>query len=128
MADIEIEIDGQKLKADTSQTVMQVADAAGIYIPRFCYHKHLSIAANCRSPTRADTMWPFRCHSKVSVRRSTRSPKSEGAVAHAVGFQPVLHSIPDVLPPGGEPARRAEYGWTLVFAHPRPAVSAGGCL
>lgn len=48
MADIEIEIDGQKLTADPSQTVMQVADAAGIYIPRFCYHKHLSIAANCR--------------------------------------------------------------------------------
>lgn len=48
MADIEIEIDGQKLTAKPDQTVMQVADANGIYIPRFCYHKHLSIAANCR--------------------------------------------------------------------------------
>lgn len=50
MADnnIEIEIDGLKLTAKPDQTVMQVADAAGIYIPRFCYHKHLSIAANCR--------------------------------------------------------------------------------
>lgn len=48
MADIEIEIDGQKLTAKPNQTVMQVADANGIYIPRFCYHKHLSIAANCR--------------------------------------------------------------------------------
>lgn len=48
MTDIEIEIDGQKLKAQPNQTVIQVADDAGIYIPRFCYHKHLSIPANCR--------------------------------------------------------------------------------
>lgn len=48
MADIEIEIDGQKLTARADQTIIQVADAAGIYIPRFCYHKHLSVAANCR--------------------------------------------------------------------------------
>lgn len=48
MADIEIEIDGQKLTAKPNQTVIQVADDAGIYIPRFCYHKHLTIPANCR--------------------------------------------------------------------------------
>lgn len=48
MSDIEIEIDGQKLTAKPNQTVIQVADAAGIYIPRFCYHKNLSIPANCR--------------------------------------------------------------------------------
>lgn len=48
MADIEIEIDGQTCIAKPNQTVIQVADDAGIYIPRFCYHKHLSIPANCR--------------------------------------------------------------------------------
>jgi len=48
MSDIEIEIDGRSLKAQPGQMVIQVADAAGIYIPRFCYHKHLSVAANCR--------------------------------------------------------------------------------
>lgn len=48
MADIEIEIDGKKLTAKPNQTVIQVADEAGIYIPRFCYHKLLSIPANCR--------------------------------------------------------------------------------
>ena len=48
MSEIEIEIDGQKLKAQPNQTVIQVADAAGIYIPRFCYHKQLTVAANCR--------------------------------------------------------------------------------
>ncbi|HEX4045933.1 MAG TPA: NADH-quinone oxidoreductase subunit NuoG, partial [Gammaproteobacteria bacterium] len=45
---IEIEINGQKLTVQPDQTIIQAADAAGIYIPRFCYHKHLSVAANCR--------------------------------------------------------------------------------
>jgi NADH-quinone oxidoreductase subunit G len=36
MADIEIEIDGRKLTAAPNAMVIQVADAAGIYIPRFC--------------------------------------------------------------------------------------------
>lgn len=48
MSDIEIEIDGKTLKAAPNSMIIQVADEAGIYIPRFCYHKHLSIAANCR--------------------------------------------------------------------------------
>ena len=48
MADIEIEIDGKILKAKPNCMVIQVADEAGIYIPRFCYHKHLTVAANCR--------------------------------------------------------------------------------
>lgn len=48
MADIEIEIDGKICQASPNEMVIQVADKAGIYIPRFCYHKHLSIAANCR--------------------------------------------------------------------------------
>src|SRR3990167_5397764 len=48
MADVEIEIDGRKLTAKPNQMVIQVADEAGIYIPLFCYHKHLTVAANCR--------------------------------------------------------------------------------
>ena len=48
MPDITIEINGQTLLAKPDQLLIQVADQAGIYIPRFCYHKHLSIAANCR--------------------------------------------------------------------------------
>lgn len=48
MADVEIEINGQIVTAKANETILQAADAADIYIPRFCYHKHLSIAANCR--------------------------------------------------------------------------------
>ncbi len=43
-----VEIDGRDFEAKPGQMLIQVADANGIYIPRFCYHKKLSIAANCR--------------------------------------------------------------------------------
>jgi NADH-quinone oxidoreductase subunit G len=46
--EIEIEIDGQKLTTTPNRTIIQVADEVGIYIPRFCYHKHLTAPANCR--------------------------------------------------------------------------------
>jgi NADH-quinone oxidoreductase subunit G len=41
-------IDGQPFDARTDQTVMQVADANGITIPRLCWHPQLSVAGNCR--------------------------------------------------------------------------------
>lgn len=45
---IEIELDGKKVSVAPGSMVMHAADAAGAYIPHFCYHKKLSIAANCR--------------------------------------------------------------------------------
>lgn len=45
---IEIEIDGKKLDVEPGSMVIEAADNAGIPIPRFCYHKKLSVAANCR--------------------------------------------------------------------------------
>src|SRR5476651_2836589 len=45
---IEIEIDGKKLETTPGSMIIEVADTAGIAIPHFCYHKKLSIAANCR--------------------------------------------------------------------------------
>jgi NADH-quinone oxidoreductase subunit G len=45
---IEIELDGQKVSVAEGSMVMHAADAAGTTIPHFCYHKKLSIAANCR--------------------------------------------------------------------------------
>jgi len=43
-----IEIDGKAFEAESGKMIIEVADEVGIYIPRFCYHKKLSIAANCR--------------------------------------------------------------------------------
>ncbi len=45
---ITIEVDGEQLEAEQGQMLIEVTDAAGITVPRFCYHKHLSVAANCR--------------------------------------------------------------------------------
>jgi NADH-quinone oxidoreductase subunit G len=48
MATLNIEIDGRALEVESGKTIMDAANAAGITIPHFCYHKKLSIAANCR--------------------------------------------------------------------------------
>jgi len=45
---VNIEIDGQPCQARKGQMIIEVTDALGIGVPRFCYHKKLSIAANCR--------------------------------------------------------------------------------
>src|SRR5438105_14905288 len=50
MADdqVNIEVDGAPVKARKGEMLMRATDRAGVYVPRFCYHEKLSIAANCR--------------------------------------------------------------------------------
>jgi NADH-quinone oxidoreductase subunit G len=43
-----IQVNGVGLEARPGQMLIEVTDAAGIYVPRFCYHSKLSVAANCR--------------------------------------------------------------------------------
>ena len=45
---IEIELDGKKVDIGQGSMIMHAAEKAGTYIPHFCYHKKLSIAASCR--------------------------------------------------------------------------------
>ena len=45
---VEIELDGKKVEVPAGSMIMHAAESAGTYIPHFCYHKKLSIAANCR--------------------------------------------------------------------------------
>ena len=45
---LDIEIDGKQVQVPAGSTIMDAAQLAGSYIPHFCYHKKLSIAANCR--------------------------------------------------------------------------------
>ncbi len=45
---VNIEIDGKSIVAKDGAMLIEAADDAGIEIPRFCYHKKLSVAANCR--------------------------------------------------------------------------------
>ena len=50
MADdlVNIEIDGVPVKVRKGEMIIRATDAQGVYVPRFCYHDKLSIAANCR--------------------------------------------------------------------------------
>lgn len=43
-----INIDGIEVEVDGAMTIIQAAEAAGVEIPRFCYHERLTIAGNCR--------------------------------------------------------------------------------
>ncbi len=45
---IELEIDGKPVQVAEGTTVIEAANSLGIYVPHFCYHKKLSVAANCR--------------------------------------------------------------------------------
>ena len=48
MTEITIKINNEEYQASPGEMIIQVADRNNIHIPRFCYHKHLSVAANCR--------------------------------------------------------------------------------
>ena len=43
-----IEVDGEEVEARRGQMIIEVTDKVGAYVPRFCYHEKLSVAANCR--------------------------------------------------------------------------------
>jgi len=45
---VEIELDGKTVEVPQGSMVMHAANKLGTYVPHFCYHKKLSIAANCR--------------------------------------------------------------------------------
>ncbi|MFT3856357.1 MAG: NADH-quinone oxidoreductase subunit NuoG [Aquabacterium sp.] len=45
---VEIEIDGRKVQAQEGSMLIRAAEENGTFIPHFCYHKKLSVAANCR--------------------------------------------------------------------------------
>ncbi|PCI36299.1 MAG: NADH-quinone oxidoreductase subunit G [Thiotrichales bacterium] len=45
---VSVIIDGKKLEVPQGSMIIEAADDAGITIPRFCYHKKLPVAANCR--------------------------------------------------------------------------------
>ncbi len=45
---VNIEINGEPVTARRGQMLIEVTDKHGAYVPRFCYHEKLSVAANCR--------------------------------------------------------------------------------
>jgi NADH-quinone oxidoreductase subunit G len=45
---VNIEVNGVPMKGRKGQMLIQVTDAHDVYVPRFCYHNKLAVAANCR--------------------------------------------------------------------------------
>ena len=45
---INIEVNGEPKQARRGQMIIEVTDREDVYVPRFCYHEKLSVAANCR--------------------------------------------------------------------------------
>ncbi len=103
-----IEIDGKALTVPDGSTVIDAADAAGIYIPRFCYHKKLSVAANCRmclvEVEKAPKPLPA-CATPVmeGMKVQTRSAKSLAAQKAVMEFMLINHPLDcPICDQGGE--------------------------
>ncbi len=105
---VNIEVDGRPLQARKGQMVMQVTDVAGIYVPRFCYHEKLSIAANCRmclvEIEKAPKPMPA-CATPVAegMKVFTRSPRAIAAQKATMEFLLINHPLDcPICDQGGE--------------------------
>lgn len=103
-----LEIDGKTIKARDGAMVIEAADDAGIYIPRFCYHKKLSIAANCRmclvEIEKVGKAVPA-CATPVTdgMKIFTRSPKAIDAQKGVMEFLLINHPLDcPICDQGGE--------------------------
>ncbi len=105
---LNIEIDGQQLEVPEGTTVIDAADKLGIYIPRFCYHRKLSVAANCRmclvDVEKAPKPLPA-CATPVTdgMKVSTKSAKATRAQQGVMEFLLINHPLDcPICDQGGE--------------------------
>src|ERR1700749_1507825 len=105
---VNIEVNGVPLKARKGQMIMQVTDTADIYIPRFCYHDKLTVAANCRmclfEVKKAPKPLPA-CATPVTegMKVFTKSPKAVAAQRATMEFLLINHPLDcPICDQGGE--------------------------
>src|SRR6202046_1405175 len=105
---VNIEVNGVPLKARKGQMIMQATDPADIYIPRFCYHDKLTVAANCRmclvEVEKAPKPLPA-CATPVTegMKVFTRSPKAVAAQRATMEFLLINHPLDcPICDQGGE--------------------------
>ncbi|MBI3897866.1 MAG: NADH-quinone oxidoreductase subunit G [Gammaproteobacteria bacterium] len=105
---VTIEVDGRKLQAAKGSMIIQSTDAAGIYVPRFCYHDKLPIAANCRmclvEVEKSPKPLPA-CATPVAdgMKIYTRSAKAKDAQQHVMEFLLLNHPLDcPICDQGGE--------------------------
>ena len=95
---VTIEVNGRELQAKAGTMLIEVTDEAGIKIPRFCYHKKLSIAANCRmclvEVEKAPKPLPA-CATPIAdgMKVFTRSPKALAAQKGTMEFLLINHPL-----------------------------------
>ena len=105
---VNIEVDGEPVEARKGQMIIEVTDKVGAYIPRFCYHEKLSIAANCRmclvEVEKAPKPLPA-CATPVGegMKIYTRSPKAIAAQKATMEFLLINHPLDcPICDQGGE--------------------------
>jgi NADH-quinone oxidoreductase subunit G len=105
---VNIEVNGVPVKARKGQMIMQATDPVDIYIPRFCYHDKLSVAANCRmclvEVEKAPKPLPA-CATPVSegMKVFTKSPKAVAAQRATMEFLLINHPLDcPICDQGGE--------------------------
>jgi len=105
---VNVEVNGVALKAKKGEMIIRVTDAAGVYVPRFCYHDKLSIAANCRmclvEVEKAPKPLPA-CATPVAegMKIFTQSPRAIGAQRATMEFLLINHPLDcPICDQGGE--------------------------
>src|SRR5690606_30652137 len=105
---VEVTIDGIKTDVPEGSMVIQAAHKLGVYVPRFCYHKQLSIAANCRmclvDVEKSPKTLPA-CATPVmpGMKVSTRSQKTIDAQRAVMEFLLINHPLDcPICDQGGE--------------------------
>lgn len=89
---VSIELDGRQVEARKGELLIEAADRAGVYVPRFCYHRHLSVVASCRmclvEVERAPKLMPA-CATSVAEGMKVRT-RSERVLASQRGVMEFL--------------------------------------
>jgi NADH-quinone oxidoreductase subunit G len=105
---VKIEVDGKPVEGRKGQMVIEVTDQIGAYIPRFCYHEKLSIAANCRmclvEVEKAPKPMPA-CATPIGdgMKIFTKSPKAIAAQKATMEFLLINHPLDcPICDQGGE--------------------------
>ncbi len=105
---VNIEVDGEPVEAQKGQMIIEVTDNIGAYVPRFCYHQKLSVAANCRmclvEVEKAPKPMPA-CATPVmeGMKVFTRSPAAIAAQKATMEFLLINHPLDcPICDQGGE--------------------------
>jgi len=105
---VNVEVDGKACQGKKGQMIIHVTDAQNAYVPRFCYHDKLPIAANCRmclvEVEKAPKPLPA-CATPIAegMKIFTKSPKAIGAQKATMEFLLINHPLDcPICDQGGE--------------------------